>query len=121
MKYWVDTPPPANALRVTKWADLPMVNDAAVVEISHPNGSVTKAKLSAKTLRVLLGLVAQPIKASSEVRIGHYTSVMNNKNDQRHLGDHIDCEMHKSESDGDDFGIFHLRSRVQFNPDEGAA
>lgn len=110
-KEWAQSPypittiqEPTNTLRVMHWADLPEAIGTQNFQVTSPQGKTHQIRLSKHALQVLLGLVAQPVYASSLARIGEYVRVLK--------ADH-DVEIHTERYDGNKYGVYYLVSQIE--------
>jgi len=102
--------PPANALRVSKWTDMPAGTKPARYAITDANGE-TRAITLAKGNRIILdALISQPVYCASPVRISDRVCILRND-----YGFPITKEMYKNDTATDraKFGIYFIGDGVR--------
>ena len=102
--------PPANALRVERWSDMPTGTAPARYEIAEDNGTV-KVITVAKGNRIILdALMQQPVYCASPVRISDRVCIL-----RRDYGVPITKEMysHDTATDRAKFGVYFLSGNVR--------
>lgn len=68
--------PPANALRVKRWADLPTETAPAQYEITLADGTTSIIKLAKDNRTLLAALINQPVYCASPVRISDRVCIL---------------------------------------------
>lgn len=109
--------PPANALRVSKWTDMPEATSLARYEITDIDGE-TKTITLAKGNRIVMdALIAQPVYCASPVRISDRVCIL-----RRDYGVPITKEMYENDkaTDRARFGVYFIGDGVR-RIDGGAA
>ena len=102
--------PPANALRVTAWRDLPTQTSPVRYEITGKDGS-TKTITLAKGNRVIMdALIEQPVYCASPVRISDRVCIL-----RHNYGVPITKEMYENDiaTDRAKFGVYFLDGIVR--------
>lgn len=102
--------PPANALRVGKWSDMPNSTAPARYEVVADNGT-TKTFTLAKGNRIILdALIQQPVYCASPVRISDRVCIL-----RRDYGVPITKEMYSNDTATDraKFGVYFLSGSVR--------
>ncbi|MFG6581583.1 hypothetical protein [Sulfitobacter sp. 1A12779] len=109
--------PPANALRVERWSDMPKGTAPARYEVVSEDGK-TKTFTLAKGNRIILdALIQQPVYCASPVRISDRVCIL-----RRDYGVPITKEMYSNDTATDraKFGVYFLSGTVR-RIDGGAA
>ena len=109
--------PPANALRVERWSDMPKGTAPARYEVVSEDGK-TKTFTLAKGNRIILdALIQQPVYCASPVRISDRVCIL-----RRDYGVPITKEMYSNDTATDraKFGVYFLSGSVR-RIDGGAA
>jgi len=109
--------PPANALRVERWSDMPKGTSPARYEVVSEDGK-TKTITLAKGNRIILdALIQQPVYCASPVRISDRVCIL-----RRDYGVPITKEMYSNDTATDraKFGVYFLSGSVR-RIDGGAA
>ena len=109
--------PPANALRVERWSDMPKGTAPARYEVVSEDGK-TKTFTLAKGNRIILdALIQQPVYCASPVRISDRVCIL-----RRDYGVPITKEMYSNDTATDraKFGVYFLGKGVR-RIDGGAA
>ena len=109
--------PPANALRVERWSDMPKGTAPARYEITSEDGT-TKTVTLAKGNRIILdALIQQPVYCASPVRISDRVCIL-----RRDYGVPITKEMYSNDTATDraKYGVYFLGKGVR-RIDGGAA
>lgn len=102
--------PPANALRVEAWRDLPAAREPQLYEITDESG-VTRVIELAKGNRIILdALLAQPVYCASPVRISDRVCIL-----RRDYGVPIEKEMYENDTATDRarFGVYFIGKGVK--------
>lgn len=102
--------PPANALRVEAWRDMPQDTSPACYEITTEDGQ-TKAITLAKGNRIILdALIKQPVHCASPVRISDRVCIL-----RRDYGVPITKKMYANDTATDraKFGVYFLDGNVR--------
>ena len=102
--------PPANALRVERWSDMPSDTAPARYEVVSEDGT-TKAFTLAKGNRIILdALIQQPVYCASPVRISDRVCIL-----RRDYGVPITKEMYSNDTATDraKFGVYFLGKGVR--------
>lgn len=101
--------PPANALRVNAWRDLPRDRTPARYEIAGPDGA--RAITLTKGNRIILdALLERPVYCASPVRISDRVCIL-----RRDYGVPIDREMYEADphTGGDKYGVYFIGAGVR--------
>ena len=109
--------PPANALRVVRWSDMPKGTAPARYEVVAEDGT-TKPFILAKGNRIILdALIQQPVYCASPVSISDRVCIL-----RRDYGVPITKEMYSNDTATDraKFGVYFLSGTVR-RIDGGAA
>ncbi|MGS4985875.1 hypothetical protein [Pseudosulfitobacter sp. RP-4] len=109
--------PPANALRVDKWSDMPTGTSPARYEILGEDGQTTTITLAKGNRIILDALIERPVFCASPVRISDRVCIL-----RRDYGVPITKEMYTNDSATDraKFGVYFLNGAVR-RIDRGAA
>ena len=101
--------PPSNTLHVNRWSDLPDCMEPAVYRVQCGDGTVL-CSISKKTRQVLEGLMRQPLACSSKCRLSQAVLTL-----RRDYGLVIDMQMYEGSetSDGDRYGVYFLKSKIE--------
>ncbi len=110
--------PPASALRVEAWRDLPKDGAAARYKITREDSGVSVITLAKGNRIILDALLEQPVYCASPVRVSDRVCILIHK-----YGVPITKEMYENdESTGrDKFGVYFLNGRVERLDDDGGA
>jgi hypothetical protein len=110
--------PPANALRVEAWRDLPKDGAVAHYKITSEDGDVSVITLAKGNRIILDALLNQPVYCASPVRISDRVCVL-----RREYCVPITKEMYKNDAATDraKFGVYFLKGNVERLGDEGGA
>lgn len=102
--------PPANALRVTGWRDLPKEKGVARFEIKKADGAARTIVVRKRNRRTLQALIKQPIFCASPVRISDVVHILG-----RDFGVNIDTTLYADPDDDDclRFGVYTLLDSVR--------
>lgn len=108
--------PPANALRVNKWADLPDTTEACAYQY-WDGDELSSFVVSKHDRQVLEGLIRRPVYAASFARVSDCVFRL------RGIGLHIETKMFRNdpETGRQRFGVFFLLSSVKRMSDKEAA
>lgn len=109
--------PPANALRVSKWTDMPEAISLARYEITDTDGDTRTITLAKGNRIVMDALLAQPVYCASPVRISDRVCIL-----RRDYGVPITKEMYENDkaTDRARFGVYFIGDGVR-RIDGGAA
>ena len=109
--------PPANALRVERWSDLPKSTAPARYEVIGEDGQAKTFTLAKGNRIILDALIQQPVYCASPVRISDRVSIL-----RRDYGVPITKEMYSNDTATDraKFGVYFLSGTVR-RIDGGAA
>lgn len=101
--------PPANALRVERWNDMPTDTGPAKYEINSEDGEATIITLSKGNRIVLDALIDQPVYCASPVRISDRVCIL-----KRDYGVPITKKMYENDTATDraKFGVYFLSGGV---------
>jgi hypothetical protein len=110
--------PPANALRVAAWRDLPIDRQQARYKITGNDGDTRTITLAKGNRIILDALIAQPVFCASPVRISDRVCILRHE-----YGVPIIKEMYENDAATDRarFGIYFLDGRVERLTDSGGA
>jgi hypothetical protein len=110
--------PPASALRVESWRDLPKDGAAARYKITREDGGVNFITLAKGNRIILDALLKQPVYCASPVRISDRVCVL-----RREYSVPITREMYENDAATDraKFGVYFLNGRVERLGDDGGA
>lgn len=102
--------PPANALRVSKWTDMPKATSLARYEITKPDGETNTIILAKGNRIVMDALLAQPVYCASPVRISDRVCIL-----RREYGVPITKEMYENDkaTDRARFGVYFIGDGVR--------
>ncbi|WP_299661699.1 hypothetical protein [uncultured Ruegeria sp.] len=102
--------PPANALRVYRWADLPNLTAPALYRVIDPGQEPREIYASKHKRQVLEGLMRSPLYAASYCRLSDQVLPL-----RRDEGVNIECKMYRGDTDTgrQKFGIYFLVSKVE--------
>ncbi len=102
--------PPANALRVYRWADLPNLTAPALYRVTDPGQEPREIYASKHKRQVLEGLMRSPLYAASYCRLSDQVLPL-----RRDDGVNIECKMYRGDADTgrQKFGIYVLVSQVE--------
>ena len=102
--------PPANALRVDKWSDMPTGTAPARYEITGEDGQSTTITLAKGNRIILDALIERPIYCASPVRISDRVCIL-----RRDYGVPITKEMYSNDAATDraKFGVYFLSGVVR--------
>lgn len=102
--------PPANALRVTRHADLPGATSPARYQITGEDGQTKTITLSKGNRVILDALIKQPVYCASPVRISDRVCIL-----RRDYGVPITKEMYSNDAATDraKFGVYFLGAGVR--------
>lgn len=103
------TTPPANALRVTGWRDLPKEKGVARFEVTRADGGTRTIFVRKRNRRILQALIKQPVFCASPVRISDVVHVLG-----REYGINIDTTLYADHNNDDSqrFGVYTLLDSV---------
>ena len=109
--------PPANALRVERWSDMPSNTSPARYEIIGEDGQAKTFTLAKGNRIILDALIQQPVYCASPVRISDRVCIL-----RRDYGVPITKEMYSNDTATDraKFGVYFLGKGVR-RIDGGAA
>jgi len=109
--------PPANALRVEKWSDMPNGTAPARYEVVAEDGTTKTFTLANGNRIILDALIQQPVYCASPVRISDRVCIL-----RRDYGVPITKEMYSNDTATDraKFGVYFLNGNVR-RIDGGAA
>lgn len=112
------TRPPANALRVKAWRDLPSDTKKARYKVTDRNGDTHTITVSKGSRRILDALIAGPVYCASPVRISDRVCILRHE-----YGVPIIKEMYENDAatDRSKFGVYFLDCRVERLSDNGSA
>jgi len=112
------TRPPANALRVEAWRDLPQDGAAARYKVTSEDGGVSVITLSKGNRIILDALLKQPVYCASPVRISDRVCIL-----RREYSVPITKEMYENDAATDraKFGVYFLEGCVERLGDTGGA
>lgn len=101
--------PPANALRIYRWADLPNLTTPALYRVTDPGQEPREIYASKHKRQVLEGLMRSPLYAASYCRLSDQVLPL-----RRDDGVNIECKMYRGDADTgrQKFGIYFLVSKV---------
>lgn len=102
--------PPANALRVQKWSDMPNGTTPARYEIVDEDGPAKTITLAKGNRIILDALIQQPVYCASPVRISDRVCIL-----RRDYGVPITKEMYSNDTATDraKFGVYFLSGTVR--------
>ena len=102
--------PPANALRVYGWSDLPNLTEPALYRITDPGQEPREIYASKHKRQVLEGLMRSPLYAASYCRLSDKVLPL-----RRDDGVNIECKLYSNdpETGRERFGIYFLVSKVE--------
>lgn len=102
--------PPANALRVEAWRDLPVDKSPAKYLITGDDGETKTITVDKSNRIVLDALLNQPVFCASPVRISHWVC-----NLRHEYGVPIDREMYENDTatDRPRFGVYFIGEGVE--------
>lgn len=110
--------PPANALRVEAWRDLPKDVAAARYRITSEDGGVSVISLAKGNRIILDALLKQPVYCASPVRISDRVCILRHE-----YGVPITKQMYENDAATDraKFGVYFLNCRVERIAENGGA
>ncbi|MEX0319031.1 MAG: hypothetical protein AB3N21_13820 [Ruegeria sp.] len=110
--------PPANALRVYSWANLPNLTAPALYRVTDPSQEPREIWASKHKRQVLEGLMQSPIYAASYCRLSDQVLPL-----RRDDGVNIECKMYQNDSDTgrQRYGVYVLVSKVELVSERGVA
>ncbi|NOD48722.1 MULTISPECIES: hypothetical protein [unclassified Ruegeria] len=110
--------PPANALRVYRWADLPNLTAPALYRVTDPGQEPREVYASKHKRQVLEGLMRSPLYAASYCRLSDQVLPL-----RRDDGVNIECKMYRGDADTgrQKYGIYVLVSQVELIEERGVA
>ncbi len=102
--------PPANALRVYRWADLPNLTAPAFYRVTDPGQEPREIYASKHKRQVLEGLMRSPLYVASYCRLSDQVLPL-----RRDDGVNIECKMYRGDKDTgrQKYGIYFLVSKVE--------
>lgn len=108
--------PPANALRVEAWRDLPFDRDPAQCQIKGSDGGTRTITLSKGNRIILDALIKQPVYCASPVRVSDRVCILSHE-----YGVQIANEMYENDTATDraKFGVYFLGDGVTRLNDAG--
>ena len=114
-KHFQDERPPANSLRVNKWANLPNAIETCAYEF-WDGDEWSPFSLSSHDRQVLEGLMQRPVFAASFARVSDCVFRL------RKIGLHIETKMYRNdpETGRQRYGVFFLVSEVKRASQEAA-
>ena len=101
--------PPENTLHVNRWSDLPACTEPAVYRVQCGEEAVLFS-IAKKARQVLEGLMHQPLACSSKCRLSQAVLKL-----RREYGLDIHMQMYdgSESSDGDRYGVYFLKSKIE--------
>lgn len=112
------TRPPANALRVEAWRDLPSDRAPARYKITGDDGAVHQITLTKGNRIILDALINQPVYCASPVRISDRVCILRHEYRVPIIKEMFDND---AATDRAKFGVYFLNGRVERLSGKGGA